>query len=126
MKIEEIESLICLFVKVSVFFSYTKKNTGILNIANQIATTILEDLITFSVTLTDSTKIIGNKKTADNIITNDIKPPIKPRPQAKPDILPIFFFDANCGKYELHITVPISKPTFAIIKYTNATIWSPF
>ena len=119
---EEIESLICLLVNLSDFFSLTKKKTGMLNIPNQTATTILDDLITFSITLTESTNIIGNKKTADNIIINDINPPINPKPQAKPDILPIFFLDANCGKYELHITVPNSKPTFAIIKYIKATI----
>ena len=52
---------------------------------------MLEDLITFSVTSTELIKTIGNKKTAANIISKEIKPPKKPNPHAKPEILPIFF-----------------------------------
>ena len=60
-------------------------------------------------------KIIGKNIIKIKIIINEINPPKNPNPQAKPEILPIFFLSDISERYELQITVPNSNPIFAII-----------
>ena len=84
-------------------FSLTKKNTGILKIANQRATTTADILTILNSILMTFVKIIGKNIIKIKIIINEINPPKNPNPQAKPEILPIFFVSDISERYELQI-----------------------